>query len=44
MIDDVAPGGPAEASGLKIGDIVVSADGRPIGTLPAFTLLSISIP
>ena len=37
MIDDVTPGGPAEAAGLKIGDIVVRADGRLIGTLPAFT-------
>jgi serine protease Do len=37
VIDDVTPGGPAEAAGLKIGDIVVRADGRPIGTLPAFT-------
>ena len=37
VIDDVMPGGPAEAAGLKIGDIVVSADGRLIGTLPAFT-------
>jgi serine protease Do len=37
VIDDVIPGGPAEAGGLKIGDIVVRADGRAIGTLPAFT-------
>ena len=37
VIDDVTPGGPAEAAGLKIGDIVVRADGRLIGTLPAFT-------
>jgi serine protease Do len=37
VIDDVIPGGPAEAGGLQIGDIVVRADGRPIGTLPAFT-------
>ena len=37
VIDDVIPGGTAEAAGLKIGDIVISADGRPIGTLPAFT-------
>jgi serine protease Do len=37
VIDDVLPGGPAEAAGLKVGDIVVRADGRLIGTLPAFT-------
>jgi serine protease Do len=37
VIDDVTPGGPAEAAGLKIGDIVISAHGRLIGTLPAFT-------
>jgi len=37
VIDDVEPGGPADAAGLKIGDIVVKADGRSIGTLPAFT-------
>lgn len=37
IIDDVTPGGPADAGGLKIGDIVISADGRLIGTLPAFT-------
>lgn len=37
VIDDVIPGGPAEAAGLKVGDIVVRADGRLIGTLPAFS-------
>ena len=37
IIDDVTPGGPADAGGLKVGDIVISADGRLIGTLPAFT-------
>jgi serine protease Do len=37
VIDDVTPGGPADAGGLKIGDIVLRADGRSIGTLPAFT-------
>jgi serine protease Do len=37
VIDDVIPGGPADAGGLKIGDIVVRADGHLIGTLPAFT-------
>jgi serine protease Do len=37
VIDDITPGGPADAGGLKIGDIVLRADGRSIGTLPAFT-------
>jgi serine protease Do len=37
LIADVIPGGPAEAAGLKIGDIVLSADDRPIDTLPGFT-------
>lgn len=37
IIDDVTPGGPADAGGLQIGDIVISADGRLIGTVPAFT-------
>jgi serine protease Do len=37
LISDVKPEGPAEAAGLKVGDIVLAADDRPIDTLPAFT-------
>jgi serine protease Do len=34
MIEDVTPGGPAESSGLKIEDVILSIDGRPIRSLP----------
>jgi len=37
VISDVMPGGPADAAGLKIQDIVVAVDGRPILGLPGLT-------
>jgi len=36
IVVDVVPGGPAEAAGLKVQDIVLTADDRPIETLPSF--------
>ncbi len=35
VVVDVAPGGPSEAAGLKIQDIVLTADDRRIETLPS---------
>jgi serine protease Do len=37
IVSDVVPDAPAAAAGLKIGDIIVSADDRPTDTLPALT-------
>ena len=37
VISDVTPGGPADAAGLKIQDIVLAVDGRPILGLPGLT-------
>ena len=34
IVSDVWPGGPAEAAGLKIGDILVTVDGQPAENLP----------
>ena len=34
IVSDVWPGGPAEAAGLKIGDILLSVDGQPADNLP----------
>jgi serine protease Do len=37
IISDVTPDGPAAAAGLKVQDIVLTADGRSIQTLPALS-------
>jgi serine protease Do len=34
IVSDVWPGGPAEAAGLKVADILVSMDGQPADNLP----------
>jgi serine protease Do len=39
IIADVLPGGPAEAAGLKVQDIVLAADDRPIDTLPVYAAI-----
>jgi serine protease Do len=35
IISDVLPGGPAEAAGLMVGDILVSVDGQPTENVPS---------
>jgi serine protease Do len=35
IVSDVLPGGPAEAAGLMVGDILVSIDGQPADNLPS---------
>jgi serine protease Do len=42
VISDVLPGGPSEAAGLRIGDVLLAIDGKAAGSVPyvAFHLLS----
>jgi serine protease Do len=35
IVSDVWPGGPAEAAGMKVGDILVQVDGQPAENLPS---------
>jgi serine protease Do len=37
LISDITPGEPAEAAGVKLSDIVLAVDGRPVENLPMFT-------
>ena len=41
VVADVVPDGPADSTGLKIGDVVVEVDGRSITTLAQFHVLLI---
>lgn len=43
IVSDVLPGGPAEAAGIAVGDVLVSVDGRTADSVPyvGFRLLSI---
>jgi serine protease Do len=34
MIADVTPGGPAEAAGLQIKDVILGIDGKPVDAMP----------
>ena len=37
VISDVLPGGPSEAAGLRIGDVLLSIDGKAAGSVPYIT-------
>ena len=37
IVDDVTPDGPADSAGLKVQDIILTADDRPIETMSALT-------
>ncbi len=37
VVDDIVPDGPAAAAGVKVQDIILSADDRPIETMSALT-------
>jgi serine protease Do len=38
IVSDVLPGSPAEMAGLKIQDIILSLDDKPVGSLPMFSM------
>jgi serine protease Do len=38
LVSDVAPGGPAEAAGLKSGDVILQFDGKPVENVAQFKI------
>jgi serine protease Do len=38
LLEDVAPGGPADKAGLKVGDIALAIDGSPVENVRQFAL------
>jgi serine protease Do len=44
IISDIAPSGPAEAAGLRVGDVLLSVDGRMAESVPyvSFRLMSLN--
>jgi serine protease Do len=38
IVSDVVPGSPAEQAGLKIQDIILSMNDKPVGSLPIFAM------
>ena len=38
IVSDVVPGSPAEKAGLKIQDIILSIEDKPVGSLPIFSM------
>jgi serine protease Do len=38
LLEDVAPGSPADKAGLKVGDIVISVAGKPVDNVRQFAL------
>jgi serine protease Do len=43
IVSDVKPGGPAEAAGIRIGDVLLSADGRAADNLPIVSFHFLSL-
>jgi serine protease Do len=43
IVSDVKPGGPAEAAGLRIGDVLLSSDGKAADNLPIVSFHFLSL-